>query len=278
MNGILAFLFIALSISAKEPEFDFVFVHKAEGFNRSRDSVDYCKLIRDKKKIAALYKALEKSESEQFLCGFEYSFEFVKDHKVVSATWIQPPCEKAKLIEAIGKYFPDSSDTVFVYMYKVPSDMDPEVAAKKYGSPERILVSDERVVERWPYLAITYRFERKWSSFEESLKERKRVEKAWKKRREELRSLAKATFPNRAFYNADLGSSGGGPEKDYQDGFIKLRVYDSTELQKKAVFESIPELVAIKVEIPATYQLLLISNKKGLEKTDENIGLLNYLH
>jgi hypothetical protein len=90
-------------------------------------------------------------------------------------------------------------------------------------------VVDDREVRRWPEINVDYRFEQSWASFKESLKERDKVEKKWKQREKSLDSIVKVTFPKRAFYAQECSQSGGGPKMDWQAGYIKVRVYDSTE-------------------------------------------------
>jgi hypothetical protein len=274
MNRFPAILLFFLSISIHAEDFDFVFVHQAQYGEPDMDSIDYCKLIRDKKQISILFNALRKSESGNYLCGYKYSFEFVKNNKVVSSTWIQPSCENKKLLKIISKYFPDKRDSLFVYLYRIPAQKKPMEAVKEYGRSNFILIADDRETQRWPYLKLSYHFEQKWLSFDESRKKRDSVEARWKKRISVLDSLVKATFPNRAFYDNDGTSSGGGPEKDWYDGYIELRVYDPAELQEKTVFSGLPEVVEVKTEIPETYHLLLISNKRNLVKTDINARYL----
>jgi hypothetical protein len=97
-------------------EFDFIFVHKAECYNFSEDSIDYCRIVNNQKDIRKLSNALEKSRSHQYLCGYEHSFEFVKNNKIVKSIWIQPSCEKNKLLDIISPYFPVKTDSFFVYL------------------------------------------------------------------------------------------------------------------------------------------------------------------
>ena len=90
---IVLILFLTPSILIAD-DFDFAFIHSAECINFDEDSIDYCRIVNDHNEIKTLYKILKKSETHNYGCGYKYSFEFVKNNKVESFTWIQPSCEK----------------------------------------------------------------------------------------------------------------------------------------------------------------------------------------
>ncbi len=87
--------------------------------------------------------------------------------------------------------------------------------------------------------------------------------------------MVKSTFPKRTSFFQDGTESGGGPDKDWDEGIIRLRVFDTSELNKKTAFSGIPEVKNIQTEIPEFYEMLYITNAKGLEKKRNDLGIDN---
>jgi len=150
-------------------------VHKAECYSFSEDSIDYCRIVKNQKEIKKLNDALKKSKSHRYFCGYEYSFDFVKNNRIVKSVWIQPLFEKKNLLNIISPYFPDMKDSFFVYLKRIPVNISIEEAILNGKDSMNILIADDRELRRWPKIGIQYRFEKKWKSFEESLKKRGEV-------------------------------------------------------------------------------------------------------
>lgn len=257
-------------------DFDFAFIHSAECTNFDEDSIDYCRIVYDKNELKTLFSILKKNETKNYGCGYRYSFEFVKNNKVESFTWIQPSCEKENILKIISKYFPQKTDTLYVYLKSFPVENDPQKMIIMGCKNSILLIEDERAIRRWPRIELEYYFKHTWSS-PEGIKKGKRdeIKKQWTKRKQLVDSLAKSSFSKLIAYKDVIYESGGGPYNEWEKGCIKIRIKDKSELSNVTIFKNIIEIKDIKCSIPDYYHLLLISNIKELNKKDSSIISLN---